>query len=67
MLKILNKFGVSDAYSINNNKSVKVFDMFKNLYRENLIPKETVTMTLQEALEKYMSENIAMIGAGANF
>ena len=39
MLKFLNKFGVSDAYSINNNKSVKVFDMFKNLYRENLIPK----------------------------
>ncbi len=67
MLKILNKFGVSDAYSINNNKSVKVFDLFTNLYRENLIPKETVTMTLQEALEKYMSENIAMIGAGANF
>ena len=25
MLKILNKFGVSDAYSINNNKSVKGF------------------------------------------
>lgn len=67
MLKILNKFGVSDTFSINNNKSVKVFDIFRNLYRKNLIPKETVTMTLQEALEKYMSENIAMIGAGANF
>ena len=36
-------------------------------YSKNLIPKETVTVTLQEALEKYMSENIALIGAGANF
>ncbi len=45
----------------------KVFILFKNLYSKDLIPKETVTMTLSEALEKYMSENIALIGAGANF
>ena len=45
----------------------KVFALFKNLYSKDLIPKETVTMTLSEALEKYMSENIALIGAGANF
>ena len=45
----------------------KVFGLFKNLYSKDLIPKETVTMTLSEALEKYMSENIALIGAGANF
>ena len=45
----------------------KVFALFKDLYSKDLIPKETVTMTLSEALEKYMSENIALIGAGANF
>ncbi len=45
----------------------KVFALFKNLYSKDLIPKETVTMTLQEALEKYMSGNIALLGAGANF
>ena len=45
----------------------QVFTLFKNLYSKDLIPKETVTMTLSEALEKYMSENIALIGAGANF
>lgn len=67
MLKILNKYGISNAFDINSKQSVKVFVMFKNLYTDNLIPKETVTMTLQEALEKYMSENIALIGAGANF
>ncbi|MBP3821518.1 extracellular solute-binding protein [bacterium] len=59
MLKILNKY-----YS---NDSEYVFNMFKNLYEKDLIPKETLTITLQEALEKYMSGNIAIIGAGANF
>ncbi len=67
MLKILNKFGVSSSELINSEKSVEVFDMFKYLYSQDLIPKETVTMTLQEALEKYMSGNIAMLTAGANF
>lgn len=67
MLKILNKFGVSSSELINSEKSVEVFDMFKYLYSQDLIPKETVTMTLQEALEKYMSGNIALITAGANF
>ena len=41
--------------------------MFKNLYNNEYIPKETVTMTLQEALEKYMSQEIVLINAGANF
>lgn len=59
MLKILNKYPVE--------KRQYVYTLFKNLYSNDLIPKETVTMTLQEALEKYMSENIALIGAGANF
>ena len=59
MLKILNKYP--------QEKKVYVFTMFKNLYSKDLIPKETVTMTLSEALEKYMSGNIALIGAGANF
>lgn len=67
MLKILNKYGCADSKLINTDKCAEVFDMFKDLYSKDLIPKETITMTLQEALEKYMSENIALIGAGANF
>ena len=31
------------------------------------IPKESITMTLQESLEKYMSGNIMLINAGPNF
>ena len=64
ILKILNKYGVEE---INSEKSIEVFDMFKYLYSKDLIPKETVTITLQEALEKYMSGNIALLNAGANF
>ena len=67
MLKILNKYGVASSALINSEKSVEVFDMFKYLYSKDLIPKESITMTLQEALEKYMSGNIVLINAGANF
>lgn len=66
-LKILNKYGAASSDLINSAKSEKVFGIFKKLYDEKLIPKETVTTTLQEALEKYMSGNIILIGAGANF
>jgi len=59
MLKILNKYP--------QGQKQYVFTLFKELYSKDLIPKETVTMTLQEALEKYMSGNIALISAGANF
>jgi putative chitobiose transport system substrate-binding protein len=64
ILKILNKYGVE---RLNSEKGVEVLDMFKYLYSKDLIPKETVTVTLQEALEKYMSGNIVLLNAGANF
>ena len=67
MLKILNKYGISNPADIKTSKGVEVFDMFKYMYSKDLIPKETVTITLQEALEKYMSGNIAVLNAGANF
>jgi len=67
MLKILNKYGAATSDLINSEKSADVFDMFKYLYFEGLIPKETITITLQESIEKYMSGNIMMITAGANF
>lgn len=67
MLKILNKYGVASSSLVSSEKSVEVFDMFKYLYSKDLIPKESITMTLQEALEKYMSGNIVLLNAGANF
>lgn len=67
MLKILNKYGVNSWTNINSEKSVEVFDFYKKLYDEDLIPRETVTQTQREALEKYMSGQIVFFQSGANF
>ena len=67
MLKILNKYGVNSPQTITSETSVGVFEYFKDLYSKNLIPKESITQTHREALEKYMSENIVLFQAGANF
>lgn len=67
MLKILNKYGINSSKTINSQKSVEVFDFYKNLYKQNLIPKETITQTHREGLEKYMSNQIVFFQAGANF
>lgn len=67
MLKILNKYGINSYETINSPESVSVFNNFKKLYQEDLIPKESITQTHREALEKYMSENIVLFQAGANF
>lgn len=67
MLKILNKYGVNSPETIASQQSAKVFEYFKALYTKNLIPKESITQTHREALEKYMSENIVLFQAGANF
>lgn len=66
MLRILNKYGVT-ALNINSEKSADVFDYFKSLYEKGLIPKESLTQTHREALEKYMAEQIVFFQAGANF
>ena len=67
MLKILNKYGVSDIKDFNSEQSVKVFEMFKTLYEKGLIPPETITMTHREALEQYMAGKIVFYQGGANF
>ena len=67
MLKILNKYGVNSYETIDSEKSKEVFELFKDMYQKNLIPKESITQTHREALEKYMSENIVLFQAGANF
>lgn len=67
MAKILNKYGVDSAQGLLSEQAEDVLNLFKYMYLKNLIPKETITMTFQEALEKYMSGNIVMINSGANF
>jgi len=67
IVKILNKYGVSEPSEYNSDNSAEVFEMFKNLYIKKLIPQETITMTHREALEQYMSGKIVFYQGGANF
>lgn len=67
MLKILNKYGVNSAKTINSSQSQEVFAFYKDLYDKNLIPKESITQTQREALEKYMSGQVVFFQSGANF
>ena len=63
MVKILNKYGVTDDFT----KAAPVFNMYKELYQNDLIPKESITFTLREALEQYMAGKIVFFQGGANF
>ena len=67
MIKILNKYGISELEEYNTKTSIEVFEMFKNLYQKGLIPAETITMTHREALEQYMAGKIVFYQGGANF
>lgn len=66
MLKILNKYGIGTD-NLDTDEGVYVFNMYKKLYQQKLIPAESITQTHQEALEKYMSENVVFYQGGANF
>lgn len=63
MVKILNKYGITDDFS----GAAPVFEMFKDLYQKDLIPKESITFTHREALEQYMAGKIVFFQGGANF
>lgn len=67
MLRILNKYGINSYENINSPKSVEVFNLFQSLYINDLIPKESITQTHREAVEKFMAEQIVFFQSGANF
>ena len=65
MVKILNKYGITEPEDYIS--ALPVFEMFKDLYQKDLIPKESITFTLQEALEQYMAGKIVFFQGGSNF
>ena len=67
MIKILNKYGISEIDDFDSIQTQKVFSMFKNLYENDLIPKESITFTHREALEQFMAGKIVFFQGGANF
>lgn len=66
-LKILNKYNINAPENINSKKSIALYNNFKDLYDKKLLPVESVTQTHRDALEKYMSGQLAFIVTGANF
>ena len=66
-LKILNKYGITPDNGLQSENATKLFERYKYLYQNNLIPKESLTQSHREALEKYMSGQIVFLQAGANF
>ena len=72
MLKIFNKYDVisynEKALNFDNLKAVEVLELFKYLYQNDLIPKESVTQTHREALEQFMSgQKTLKYDAGESF
>lgn len=67
LLKILNKSGINSPETLTSPRAVEIFESYRQLYRNDLIPRESITQNHQEALEKYMSGQLAFIQSGSNF
>ena len=71
ILKIMNKYGAIDykngKLNFDNAKSAEILELFKYLYQNDFIPKESVTQTHREALEQFMSGQTALLVSGTNF
>ena len=71
LLKILNKYGAikyeNNNINFDNQKTVEILELLKELYQNNLIPKESITQGHREALEQFMSGETAILVSGTNF
>ena len=67
LLKLLNKYNINSTKDIDSEKSIYLFNQFKKMYENGSIPKESITQTHRDALEKYMSGQLAYLVTGANF
>lgn len=73
MLKNLVKHNIhiidekTEQISLNTTDVQNIYKIWSELYSKGFIPKESITQTHREALEKYMSGELAMLQTGANF
>lgn len=67
LLKLLNKYGINSPESAASEKCVNLFSKFKYIYQNGKIPKESITQSHRDSLEKYMSGQLAYLVTGANF
>ena len=66
--KILNKFDVNyQNFSEKEQKIYEILAKFNQLYKNNLISKDSLSINHREMVEKYMSKNAAFVVVGTNF
>lgn len=68
LAKILNKYGINTFESEEEiQKAIFVYEMFNDMYKKNLISKDTLNINHREMAEKYMSNNATFVVLGSNF
>ncbi|MCM1009444.1 MAG: extracellular solute-binding protein [Fusobacterium sp.] len=67
MLKLLNKYGINSPETINSQLSIDLFRTIQEAYASGCFPKESLTQTHRESLEKFMAEEVLMFEGGSNF
>ncbi len=67
LYKLLNKYEINNPQELGSDKAIILFDTLKSLYINEKMPKEAITQTHREVLEKYSSGQIAYLQTGANF
>ena len=66
--KILNKYGISTFKTKEEiEKTILIFENLNRMYKNNELPKDTMSLSHREIIEKYMAGNSSIIVAGANF
>ena len=66
-LKLLNKYGITTANDITSQTSINLFKSLQVAYNNGCFPKESLTQTHRESLEKFMASEISYFEGGANF
>ena len=68
LAKILNKYDIDKLETKQEiNSANKIYSMFNDMYKNNLLPKDVLTINHREVIEKYMSSQALIIVAGSNF
>ena len=66
-LKLLNKYGINSSQNINSKTAIELFKNLQKAYKNGCFPKESLTQTHREALEKFMAGEVQYFEGGTNF
>lgn len=67
MLRLLNKYGINSPDNINSQMAIDLFQTLQEAYNSGCFPRESLTQTHRESLEKYMAGEVLLFEGGSNF